>query len=221
MKLTTRYHFGQYLNELGLTGRGVEVGTHQGCFASDILHIWKGDKLYLVDAWRRVEFWKDEPSMLNQDHTMNMLATVKRLEPFRERVCVIRELSTDAAELFQDGSLDFVYIDADHSREAVLADLRAWFPKVKYGGIIAGHDYLKKDLPCGGAYGVIEAVEEYFGRLGMMSEIQVTEDADPSWVFVKRSLFQQPSKRTALSLASDSLGSFSRSSIQETSITET
>jgi hypothetical protein len=46
-----------------------------------------------------------------------------------------------------NGSLDFVYIDGNHRFEQVVADLAAWAPKVRPGGIVAGHDYLKAKLP--------------------------------------------------------------------------
>jgi predicted O-methyltransferase YrrM len=64
-------------------------------------------------------------------------------------------MTTDeAASLFQDGSLDGVFIDADHTYEAVKMDIQNWMPKVRKGGILAGHDYVET-WP-----GVIEAVNE-------------------------------------------------------------
>jgi cephalosporin hydroxylase len=65
--------------------------------------------------------------------------------------------SVDAAALFADRSVDFVFIDAEHSFHAVLADLAAWVPKVKAGGVVAGHDYTH------GWPGVRDAVRHYFG----------------------------------------------------------
>ena len=49
--------------------------------------------------------------------------------------------SAKAAEIFSDGDLDLVFIDANHSFEAVTADILAWWPKVKEGGWLTGHDY--------------------------------------------------------------------------------
>lgn len=70
------------------------------------------------------------------------------------RVGTITKDSAAGASCFEEASLDAVFIDADHSLEAVYSDLKAWVPKVKEGGIIAGHDF---DEP-----GVKRAVEEYF-----------------------------------------------------------
>jgi predicted O-methyltransferase YrrM len=61
-----------------------------------------------------------------------------------------------AAEQFADNSVDFVFIDADHTYESVKKDIVSWLPKVKPSGIISGHDYL-----CG--HGVADAVKEILG----------------------------------------------------------
>jgi predicted O-methyltransferase YrrM len=65
----------------------------------------------------------------------------KNLEPVKDHVNFIRMESAKAAALYEDESLDFVFIDACHETEAVKADILAWWPKVKIGGILAGHDY--------------------------------------------------------------------------------
>jgi hypothetical protein len=64
--------------------------------------------------------------------------------------------SLAASRIFPDKSLDFVFIDAAHDYESVLTDLELWFPKIRDGGIIAGHDY------CEHYNGVIKAVNEFF-----------------------------------------------------------
>lgn len=63
-----------------------------------------------------------------------------------DSVRLIQLPSVMAAGAYPDGSLDFVWIDGDHRYDAVLADLRAWWPKVKPGGVLAGHDYDKPDV---------------------------------------------------------------------------
>jgi hypothetical protein len=50
------------------------------------------------------------------------------------------------SELFEDNSLDFVYIDANHTYEGVKEDIKYWYPKVKPGGLLLGHDYLPNDM---------------------------------------------------------------------------
>jgi predicted O-methyltransferase YrrM len=64
-----------------------------------------------------------------------------------ERVEVLQGLSDESATRFKDASVDLVFIDADHSAEWVERDLRAWRPKVRPGGILAGHDYGSRRYP--------------------------------------------------------------------------
>lgn len=73
-----------------------------------------------------------------------------------DSVVILGTTSQRAAELFALDSLDFVFIDGEHRYEAVTADLKAWWPKVKLGGVFAGHDY-------GAFEGVTQAVNEHFG----------------------------------------------------------
>lgn len=55
---------------------------------------------------------------------------------------MIRALSHEVADLFADESLDYVYIDGNHAYDYVKLDLETWYPKLKKGGILAGHDYI-------------------------------------------------------------------------------
>ncbi len=69
------------------------------------------------------------------------------------------------AEEFNDGAFDFVYIDADHSYEAVKRDIAAWLPKIKPGGIIAGHDRVREGVH----RAVAEAFPGGFETMGVLS----------------------------------------------------
>ena len=80
-------------------------------------------------------------------------------------VRVVREFSIDAAKMFPDKYFDYVYVDAAHTYEEVKKDLAVWYPKVKDGGILAGHDYFPdtriwRGDPCGVYQAVNEFVEE-------------------------------------------------------------
>ena len=73
-------------------------------------------------------------------------------EAFQERttplgnVLYSRSKSLDALQFLKDGELDFIYIDGDHRYEGVLADLNGWRPKLREGGIMAGHDWSFKTV---------------------------------------------------------------------------
>jgi hypothetical protein len=84
--------------------------------------------------------------------------------PWFKQLKVIKLPSLEAASLFRNGYLDVVFLDADHSYDAVIADIKAWMPKIRKGGIICGHDYSKEILPRSDVYGVNDAVDDFFGE---------------------------------------------------------
>jgi hypothetical protein len=79
---------------------------------------------------------------------------LKNIEPVKDIINPVRKSSEDAVKDYKDESLDFVFIDAGHEYEDVIKDINYWLPKVKKGGILAGHDY-SQDSP-----GVMRAVHE-------------------------------------------------------------
>lgn len=95
----------------------------------------------------------DAETYSNWDHEgtyKNFKATCDKYFP--SRVQIMRMDTKEAHKLVEDGSLDFVFIDADHTYEGCAADIANWTPKVRQGGLIAGHDI---NWP-----GVLKAVKE-------------------------------------------------------------
>jgi predicted O-methyltransferase YrrM len=142
----------------------VEVGSWMGrstCYMGEqIKKSPKNIKFYAVDTWEgseeishkeTIEKLKNENLSLFDifNHHIQMCGV-------QEQVIPLKTTSVEAAKQFEDNSLDFVHIDASHDYENVLADIIAWYPKVKPGGFITGDDYV---ISWGG---VIQAVKEYF-----------------------------------------------------------
>lgn len=130
-----RNEFPLLLNYWGLLGTGVEVGVAKGEHAKNILDYWPGF-LHLVDPWTHLP---DYPEVY--DHEKNYLECMENLKEHSGRFETHRQTSSEAVGAFKDGSLDFVYLDANHGYEAVKRDLEAWWPKVREGGMLAGDDY--------------------------------------------------------------------------------
>lgn len=133
-------------------GQCVEIGAFKGGSA------WYGASIarknntsyHIVDSWS----WPGSGELEYEAFCANMLDS--GLQPI-----IHRKSSVLAAREFHDKSLDLVFIDADHSYSAVRDDIAAWWPKLKIGGIMIGHDYA---CPRDQDYGVIQAVNERFGK---------------------------------------------------------
>jgi hypothetical protein len=193
--MQSRNELPRFLNEHNLTGDGVEVGVFGGIFSEIILSSWKGRKLFSIDAWADLPDYDDSLFMSNkpvkrsteyspQDWNQVMAECQKLLARFGARSEIIRDRSPEAAGHFADASLDFIYIDANHSYNGVLADLRAWYPKLKPGGLFSGHDYFN-----GGRratqYGVKQAVDEFAKERAVPLVSATTDKSTPSWFFIK------------------------------------
>ena len=110
--------------------------------------------------------------------------TLRRLRPYAGRVRVLRAFNHEAAWQFPERYFDFIYIDANHSYHAVRDDLTLWYPKLRPGGLFAGHDYLDGSRPPWGEFGVRSAVNEFAAGLGV--RVLATAEADwRSWYFHK------------------------------------
>lgn len=139
---------------------GLEIGVHKGEFSQRIIEVVNPSKLYLVDPWVVFEDDKYDQSWYGkttpQQEMDKRYQTVKEHFQTNSNVTIIRKLSNEAADDIEDNSLDFVYIDGDHTYEGTCADFDAYYPKVKINGFICGDDYHKGSW---WGNGVIKAVQ--------------------------------------------------------------
>jgi predicted O-methyltransferase YrrM len=125
---------------------GVEIGTAQGIFAEILCKANPLLHLTCVDPWSN---YYDHRQSVQQRHEDLYKVAIARLLEFN--VTIMRQLSTEAAPMFPNDSLDFVYIDGNHEFDYVMMDILLWVPKVKLGGIIALHDcdmQIGRDVVC-------------------------------------------------------------------------
>lgn len=149
---------------------GVEVGVWQAKMSVVLLRERPRLKLYLVDRWMKPHpgdtfHGTDQMSALKQEDFDTSYQIAKlRLSEFGDRAIILKGESLAMAQAVENKSLDFAFIDADHSYEGVKSDIEAWLPKVKKGGFISGHDYYLKPKPQKPNVGVRRAVDEKFGK---------------------------------------------------------
>jgi hypothetical protein len=176
-----RWELPHILNAKGLLGEGAEIGVQQGDFSELILESWRGRKLYSIDPWKEFsrEEYRDAANVKQAEHDHFFRETQDKLARFGDRSCIMRSTSQEAVSEFTDAQLDFVYVDAQHHYDAVKEDIRLWLPKVRPGGLLAGHDYIDGVLD-GSEYGVKSAVDECVA--GRKCRLLVSRaDSPPSW----------------------------------------
>ncbi len=176
--LSHRNQIGDFLNKRGLTGKGVEVGTLFGAFASVILKTWQGH-LHCVDPWvnQRNDVYFDGANTHNMD---DVFAAAQAEVGSHERCTMHRLMSLNGSGRFEDGELDWVYLDGNHAVDSVRADIAAWWPKVKIGGIVSGHDFFTRyDHETNSD--ALTAVSELAEALGIRPHVTW----DTSWWFIK------------------------------------
>jgi len=152
----------------------VEIGSWKGKSSSymavEIANSNKNIDFHCVDTWEGSIEHKNDSKLNELYDTFN--DNMKSLKQYHK---TIRLPSTEAAKKFEDNSLDFVFIDASHVYEDVKADIIAWLPKVKSGGVLAGHDYYANNTD---VEGVKLAVDELLDGV----EISIREKC---WIYYK------------------------------------
>jgi hypothetical protein len=179
----SRLEFPFLLNARRLTGSAVEVGVDEGIFSEYLLEHWLGERLISVDPWLEMppDEYTDTCNTSQASMEEKYEGTQGRLAPFGDRSDVWRETSAEAACRVAPGSLDFVYLDARHSYEGVTDDLQVWFPLVRPGGLMAGHDY-NDGVFVEGVHGVRSAVDEFFRARAIPVRHTYTDVPSASWI---------------------------------------
>ena len=147
----------EMLSKLKKGGKVAEIGVAQGDFSELIIKITEPGSLHLIDVWNSRTY--------NESLFKEVTARFRELID-EGRILIHRKLSIDASEDFEDDYFDWIYIDTTHSYDTTREELARYAPKVKYDGIIAGHDYTTGNWDSLIRYGVIEAVHEFCVKYG-------------------------------------------------------
>jgi hypothetical protein len=169
---------------------GVEVGTEEGNYAKVLCESNPSLHLYCVDPFEIYPDYRDynnktEKLFNSENKAKNLLKSYN--------VTFIKKYSMDAINEFEDNSLDFVYIDANHEFPFVVEDIYYWNRKVKPGGIVSGHDYYRtksKNSRChvvAAIHGYTSAyfIHPWFVLGSKAMNPGELRDHSRSWMFVK------------------------------------
>ena len=180
----TRKDLAKLYNTLGYKV-GAEIGVQGGRHARLMFQTIPDLKLYCVDPWESYNRMKE--------HKIKALyeRCLKRLEGYNAEI--MKMTSMEAVGKIPDGSLDFVYIDALHEFDSVMMDIICWSPKVRIGGIIAGHDYFKAYqvgvMPAVNAYTRAHNINDWYittAYTPSRSRKEIELDESPSFFWVQK-----------------------------------
>jgi GR25 family glycosyltransferase involved in LPS biosynthesis len=155
----------------------VEIGAWKGkstsFMAVEIINSGKQIKFDVVDTFKGSDEHKNLPCIVNGTLYQEYLSNI---EPVKDYVNTVVGDSSKIAELYANDSLDFVFIDGDHSYEGVRRDILSWFTKVKPGGFICGNDIFQKNFD-----GISQAVSEFFDNVGIYQH---------NWIYKKPKIIE-------------------------------
>jgi len=139
---------------------GVEIGVWYGFHALNMLKRLDIKKLYLVDPYANYPCAEDNGNMafsMGDEYKQNEIKSeaISLLTEYYDKIIWVEDYSFNCADIIPN-DVDFVYIDGDHRYVCCRKDIELYFPKVKSGGLLAGHDYNKSMVK--------KAVTDFFGR---------------------------------------------------------
>ncbi len=142
---------------------GTWLGQSAGYMAVEIANSGKEIKFHCVDVWEDIGSFTclghpEIDAWIRDTDVYDVFRQFMQRGGVWDRIITHRTRTVEAAALFADASVDFCFVDADHEYESVMADIAAWLPKVKPGGLFAGHDFSDCHR------GVQRAVRETFGK---------------------------------------------------------
>jgi hypothetical protein len=152
---------------------GAEIGVFEGEHAAQTMKLLNMQQFYLVDSY---ETHVARSKIYSKSDMEKILGSVEKRFSDCPQVHIFRQKSLEFAEYARkkDFKFDFVYIDACHEYEAVLADIKAYYPLIRVGGVLGGHDF------SGNFLGVVKAVVDFVSERGLTPIIYV-----PDWWLIK------------------------------------
>jgi hypothetical protein len=179
----------QLLHFLPKGGEVAEIGVAEGLFSREILATAAPAKLHLIDLWQHQasnDYATDPNNVSNREHEKRYQGILDVFAgPIASgQIQVRRGSSVDTAAAFADGQLDWVYVDALHTYDGVLADLGAYLPKVKNDGFILGHDYTNHVIAEHMKFGVVDAVNAFVAK-NSLAFVALTLEPYPTYVLAR------------------------------------
>lgn len=131
----------QFITKMGIE-KVAEIGVYRGHFAEDVLKRCEAVQRYLmIDPWRNLEDWNKPANESDEVFEKIFQEAMDRTEVAKEKRKVLRGKTTEVIHQIENESLDFAYVDGDHTLKGITIDLINIWPKIKNGGFIGGDDF--------------------------------------------------------------------------------
>jgi len=155
---------------------GVEIGVNNGRYARHMCESIPGLTYYGVDPYQTYDGYE----IVTHDSTYQRSLS-KAADAIGEYDAkIIKDFSALAYKMFDNNSLDFIYVDGNHDFEYVFSDILLWYPKIRTGGIISGHDY-KNDFDS-----AVKSAVDWCVSLFHINRLFITsKERDLSWFWIK------------------------------------
>jgi len=195
--VASRYDLVKILHKEGLR-TAAEIGVQQGLYAEHLLNNWpECSEYHAIDLWKSQDNYMDIANVPDKQHEQYYEATRLRLKKWENIVRYHRNYSSFAVHDIKDNSLDFIYIDARHDFTGVTEDMELYWPKLKCGGIFAGHDFLDAHEVSGQDWSMdqkgvrrkdgkaVKGAVIEFASKNKRQVLYTSRDTRPSWYFRK------------------------------------
>jgi hypothetical protein len=149
---------------------GVEIGSAEGTTTEHLLSTIDTLKLTSIDPYTKYIDWDDKQPTCEE----NRAQLLEKTETYADRFTLIEKTSDDAVSQFKDASLDFVFVDGLHTYDQVKKDCDNYWPKIKKGGLLIGHDFARIE-------GVNKAANEFSDKVG----IAIKNAKQDIWYIIK------------------------------------
>jgi len=188
MRLIDKRRRTDFVKSLPRYAVAAEIGVAYGGFSLLALENATPKEYHMVDCWKHQDgaYEKDPCNLSQRDFDKVYKSVLEKFNSYecedgtRPDVTIHRKYSRDAVTSFPDNYFDWVYIDADHTYEGIKEDLVLWWPKVKPGGYLAGHDYHDKVKWVDVKRGVDEFLVKQNLKLNLLSKAKY-----PDWAVQK------------------------------------
>jgi hypothetical protein len=185
-QLTRRADIPAFLQQQALNNRICEVGVRFGYNLMSLLAC-NPTVLIGIDHYSAGNNKAEQDTGLSQDKLDSIYREVVQRYIHFPAVKIIKDRSDKTSALFKEQWFDYMYLDADHSYGGCLNDMQWWWPKVRQGGIMAGHDYIETTSKQGTKFGVIEAVRQFMSDKKIPEHLlHVTNEGYKTWMLYRQ-----------------------------------